>query len=81
MGETRRKQSSSVSAPSAGSDPLAEHRAQLSYRCPATIFWDVLAALFGGSERLRNNRRMTDAAHNQHSENPPPGPLSGIQVV
>ena len=32
---------------------------RLSYCCPATIFRDVLAALLAGSERLRNNRRMT----------------------
>jgi hypothetical protein len=29
------------------------------------MFWPLFLA---GSERLRNNRRMTDAAHNQHSE-------------
>ena len=29
------------------------------------IFWPLFLA---GSERLRDNRRMTDAAHNQHSE-------------
>jgi hypothetical protein len=29
------------------------------------MFWPLLLA---GSERLRNNRRMTDAAHNQRSE-------------
>src|SRR6516164_3303845 len=32
------------------------------------IFWPLFLA---GSERLRDNRRMTDAAHNPHSENPP----------
>jgi hypothetical protein len=41
---------------------------RLSYGCPATIFRDILAALLAGSERLRDNRRMMDAAHNQHSE-------------
>ena len=30
------------------------------------IFWPLFVA---GSGRLRDNRRMTDAAHNQHSEN------------
>jgi hypothetical protein len=29
------------------------------------MFWPLFLA---GSERLRHNRRMTDAAHNQHSE-------------
>jgi hypothetical protein len=29
------------------------------------MFWPLFLA---GSERLRNNRRMTDAPHNQHSE-------------
>ena len=29
------------------------------------MFWPLFLA---GSERLRDNRRMTDAAHNQHSE-------------
>jgi hypothetical protein len=29
------------------------------------MFWPLFLA---SSERLRNNRRMTDAAHNQHSE-------------
>ena len=29
------------------------------------MFWPLFLA---GSERLGNNRRMTDAAHNQHSE-------------
>ena len=33
------------------------------------IFWPLFLA---GSERLRDNRRMTDAAHAQHSENPRP---------
>jgi hypothetical protein len=28
---------------------------------------EFLAALLAGSQRLRDNRRMTDAAHNQHS--------------
>jgi hypothetical protein len=40
----------------------------LSYCCPATIFRDVLALFLAGSERLRDNRRMMDAAHDQHSE-------------
>jgi len=43
----------------------------LSYCCPATIFRDILAALFWPAPsgyRERDNRRMTDAAHNQHSE-------------
>jgi len=32
-------------------------------------FFGILWPLFlAGSERLRDNRRMTDAAHNQHSE-------------
>ena len=30
------------------------------------IFWPLFLARLG---RLRDNRRMTDAAHNQHSEN------------
>jgi len=34
----------------------------LRYCCPATIFQDILAALFGCSERLRDDRRMTDAS-------------------
>src|SRR6516162_805020 len=29
------------------------------------MFWPLFLA---GSDRLRNNRRMTDAAHNQHSK-------------
>jgi hypothetical protein len=29
------------------------------------MFWPLFLA---GSERLRDNRRMPDAAHNQHSE-------------
>ena len=29
------------------------------------VFWPLFSA---GSERLRDNRRMTDAAHSQHSE-------------
>ena len=40
----------------------------LSHCCPTTIFRDILAALLAGSERLRDNRRMTDAPYTQHSE-------------
>jgi hypothetical protein len=45
----------------------AAHRARRPSG-PVTIFRDILAALLAGSERLRDNRRMTDAAHNEHSE-------------
>jgi hypothetical protein len=40
---------------------------RLSYGCPATIFRDILAALFGRLRAVKGHR-MTDAAHNQHSE-------------
>jgi hypothetical protein len=38
------------------------------------MFWPLFLA---GSERLRNNRRMTDAAHNQHSETRRPSDRDG----
>jgi hypothetical protein len=40
------------------------------------MFWPLFLA---GSERLRNNRRMTDAAHNQHSETRRPSDRDRIE--
>ena len=55
------------------SSPIKGSSARVSTIRSATVvrqrFFGILWPLFlAGSERLRDNRRMTDAAHNQHSE-------------
>jgi hypothetical protein len=42
------------------------------------MFWPLFLA---GSKRLRNNRRMTDAAYNQHSETRHPSDRDRIVIT
>ena len=48
-----------------GRRALERHSATVVRQRFFGIFWPLFLA---GSERLRDNRRITDAAHNQHSE-------------
>ena len=55
----------SVDAPIKGSSASVSTQLLLSGNDFSGYFWPLFLA---GSEQLRDNRRITDAAHNQHSE-------------